>query len=697
MTRLKSSKIPFRPRARLLLLLGDQLIRDAKIAVFELVKNAYDADAAKAKVTMSNITDPRNGLIAVEDSGTGMDYETVTNVWLEPGTDFRAGQRGIGERTSKYKRLPLGEKGVGRFAAHKLGTHIKLVTRKRDNPEVVVDIDWDDFIAPRYLNDVPVNIKEREPELFTGRKSGTRIEITKLRDAWDRGMVRDLARAVTSICSPFKSEGEFSVELQLADHADWLEKLLTVQGALEYSLFRAHCAILADPENGGLVQLSYEYSFVPFRAMDKVDGRQENKEKMNLPADVQNHLAENRVGPIHIDLFIFDLQPSILSLGVTDKKGLREFLRNNGGIRVYRSGIRVYDYGEPGNDWQNLGGERVNIPSKRISNNLVIGAVAIDVAASADLVEKTNREGFVDNVAYRAFWKAVDFTVTQIEAERNKDKKRIRDAYNSAKMKEPVLEDLSELRDLVEKRNLTSELGPYLNRIEADFTLIRDRFLTSASAGLSLSVVIHEVEKGIDALTIAVKEDRASPRVRELAKHLADLVEGFATLIRRSGISTEKASSLISQAMFNTELRLRNHHIQLISNLKQSDFEAKCSRRLVISTIMNLLDNSIWWLDNKWGEQKERKKIYIGMSAGLPGGKAIIIADNGPGFTDPPEYLIEPFISRKPDGMGLGLHLADQVMRAQGGQLIFPESGDVSLPVGLDGAVIAMVFGGTKK
>lgn len=73
------------------------------------------------------------------------------------------------------------------------------------------------------------------------------------------------------------------------------------------------------------------------------------------------------------------------------------------------------------------------------------------------------------------------------------------------------------------------------------------------------------------------------------------------------------------------------------------------------------------------------------------------MADNGPGFIDPPEYLIEPFISRKPDGMGLGLHLADQVMKAQGGQLSFPEPGDVTLPEGFDGAVVALIFGGTKK
>jgi signal transduction histidine kinase len=403
------------------------------------------------------------------------------------------------------------------------------------------------------------------------------------------------------------------------------------------------------------------------------------------------------VGPVHLDLYIFDREPKILALGVSDKKGLKECLDEAGGIRVYRDGIRVYDYGEPGNDWLDLGGRRVNVPARRISNNIVIGAVSLELEKSIGLIEKTNREGFVDNTAFRAFREAVLLAVKEIETERNIDKTRIRNAYSSKKLKEPVLEDLTELRKLVEKKELKEELGAYIDRIEADFVLIRDRFLTSASAGLSLSVVIHEVEKGVAELLKAVEQEHASPRVKRLAKHIADLVEGFAALIRKSGMSREKAGSMISQALFNNDLRLKLHKIKATVDTRQGDFEVKCSRRLIISTLMNLIDNSIWWLNNKWGQAENKKLIYIGSSKEFASGPAIVVADNGPGFLDPPEYLIEPFISRKPYGMGLGLHIADQVMKVQGGRLEFPEPGDVSLPEGFDGAVIALVFGGAKK
>ena len=272
------------------------------------------------------------------------------------------------------------------------------------------------------------------------------------------------------------------------------------------------------------------------------------------------------------------------------------------------------------------------------------------------------------------------------------DKRRIRTAYSDSKLREPVLEDITELREIVEKKKLTEEIGPYWTALTSDFRAIRDRLLTSATAGLSLSVVIHEVEKGVAELVLAVEGDKATNRIRALAKHLAELIEGFGALVRRSGVSTERASSLISQALFNLELRLRVHKIDVEKRPRRGDFDVKCSRRLVISTIMNLIDNSIWWLDNKWGDQGGKKKILIEQLNDLDGHRAIVVADNGPGFIDPPEFLVEPFLSRKPDGMGLGLHVASEVMKAQGGALVFPDKGDIELPEGFDGAVVALSF-----
>lgn len=84
--------LPFRPRARVLQLLGDELIGNARLAVFELVKNAYDADASQVIVRLE--TRPNHTpLIRISDDGVGMSLETIRSVWLVPGNDHRQRQR----------------------------------------------------------------------------------------------------------------------------------------------------------------------------------------------------------------------------------------------------------------------------------------------------------------------------------------------------------------------------------------------------------------------------------------------------------------------------------------------------------------------------------------------------------------------------------------------------------------------------
>jgi anti-sigma regulatory factor (Ser/Thr protein kinase) len=314
----------------MLLLLGDQLIRDAGLAVFELVKNAYDADASKCTVTMFDIEEPSKARVIIEDNGTGMEMETVTGVWLEPGTEFRADQRAEGRRSRKYHRSPLGEKGVGRFAAHKLGHDIKLTTRAAGRPEVVVVINWDLFESTRYLSDVAVSISKRKPLVFTGVKHGTQIEIGRLREEWTRGKVRDLYRAMNSICSPFDRPEDFKTQLTLQPPSDWLDRLLDIQDVLKLSLFRASGRIKGN-------ELTYDYRFVPLPGMtEKIAGRHRpklvtrlmrvypNKEPLNLS-------QSGKIGPIIFDFHIFDREPAVLDLSTSDKTGLKQFLDQNGG------------------------------------------------------------------------------------------------------------------------------------------------------------------------------------------------------------------------------------------------------------------------------------------------------------------------------------------------------------------------------
>ena len=695
----------FKPRARLLLQLGDQLIKNENIALLELVKNSYDACATQVSVVMKKVDDPEEGMFIVEDDGTGMDMNLIENVWMEPGSDYKEKiykQMTITECvqnkiTEKCKRIPLGEKGIGRFSAHKLGNIIELVTRKKECKEIYLKIDWNVFGDSRYLDEVPVEIYEREPEVFTFDKTGTRITVHSLKRPWTRGMVRDIYRSLNSLCSPFDSRDSFRTNFEI-DKKDWLEGLLSWEEITEYALFRFECEI-----EGQYIK-KFRYKFTPWPAMKKLQSKEiteedEKLKKLLKMADVNGEpidLSKFKIGKVKFEGLIFDRETRILSLGVQDKKGLKDYLNRNGGIRVYRDGIRVYDYGEQENDWLSLGMRRINFPTKRISNNIIISAVSLNRIESDELHEKTNREGFIENEAYLTFKKAVLYALYIVETQRNIDKDQIRMFYGSTPRTEPVISGIEELKKIVEKKikdnDLKEEIGNYLNRIEKDYRFINETLLRSAGAGLGLSVVIHEFEKVVDELNKVIEKEKVTDRIVSLVKHLSQLLEGYTLIIRRSEKKSWDPKKIIDQSIFNMEFRFRAHKIKIIKDYLNFNVGVKVefARNLIVNTLMNIMDNSIWWFD--YGGINE-KKILISISEELPGFISIVIADNGPGFALPIEEITKPFVSAKPDGMGLGLHIANEVMQAHGGELIFPEWGDFTIPEEFkNGTIVALGF-----
>ena len=681
---------PFRPQARLMLLLGEQLIRDSGLAVFELVKNAYDADSSECRVSLQNVDDLKVGKIIVTDNGSGMTSDTLREVWLTIGTDFRATQRAVGKKSSRFHRLPLGEKGIGRLAVHKLGRKITLISRVSGKDETVMRVNWDRFEAAGDLNDVKISIRTREPEIFTGKKHGTCIEISRLREPWSKAKVRALHRSVTSLRSPFNAPSDFDVVLSVDPQSHWLEGLLNVKDVVKDALYHA-----VGWMEGTQVQFQYQFSpyagmrhLLKSRTVKIADTLARKAEREVEPVDLGNF----KIGRVHFEFHIFDLEPSVVDLATSDKSGLRTYLKGNGGVRIYRDGIRVFDFGEPGNDWLNLDVRRVNRPVLRVSNNQLIGALMLDAGDSVDLKEKTNREGFIENDAFELLRDAVIWTLTQVEAERQKDQRKVRIHYSRQGPQKPVVDEIEELREALERKGLLKDFGQHIDRIERQFNEVQSILLTAAAPGLTFAVVIHQAEKILKELVYAVDLTTTDPsRVRLLVKQLSRMMDGITFLVRKSGLSKEKASTLIKQALFNNELRFRAHHIQYTDGLKlgDPDFSIQCVRRLVVATIVNLIDNSIYWIESTG--QKERR-IYVGTTFELDDKPSLLVADNGPGFRDDPDSLVQPFFSRRPDRMGLGLYTANEVAKQHQGRLLFPQRGDVTLPKEFTGATVALQF-----
>lgn len=686
----ESHSLTFRVKPRLLMLLGDQLIRDANLAVFELVKNAYDADATLSSVTLENPDSNTLGRIVIQDDGVGMDENILRNVWMVIATDHRTLQRAHNTRSPRFNRFPLGEKGLGRLSIHKLGRFIRLITRVEGGDEIVLEFDWDKLETAETLDAAGINLVRRTPEVFLGETHGTRLEVTKLRETWSRGELRKLHRAVNSLCSPYKGPTDFEVTLSAPGKEHWLEGMFTSADAYSCALYHVHGWFEGN-------QGYFEYSFTPPPGTEKqltsrLDEQKsislEKKEgRKSIPLDLSSH----KIGKVEFDFWLYDRDPAVLRAVTDDIKGLKDYLDDNGGIRIYRDGIRVYDFGEPGNDWLNLDLRRVNTPTAKTSNNQILGALRLDATVSMDLREKSNREGFIESPAYADLKEAVISVLTQVEAEKVKDQKRVREATGKG-TGQKLFQKLTELRETLEKKGVLAEVEPKLKAVEKEMELYRDQLLHAAVPGLTIGIMLHGAEKILDELRIAAKDKFDFERTRELVDKLYRAMRPVTNMLKNPGTAKSSAAQLIKEALFSTELRLKRHGITLVNGMDSGnpDFNLQGSKQMLIASITNLVDNSIHWLEMK---NSPTKLLYIGTTNDIEGGPAIVVADNGPGFgSDAPEDLVTPFFTRRNGGMGLGLYIVSEVMRINKGRLLFPDTGDVGLPKEIDGAVVAIQF-----
>lgn len=704
--------LKFKPKARLLLQLGDQLIRNEAIAIFELIKNSYDAYANEVTVNFCNIDVPEKGRIEIKDDGEGMSFKTVTEVWMQPGTDNK---KKIYEKWKNYVpketeifRLPLGEKGIGRFGVYKLGNSIEMVTRAWQQKEVHFKIEWTDLEKIDFLENVSIEVEEREPLVFIGESTGTMLVISELREKWEKRKFRETLRLLNTLNTPSFPEMKEAMlikdkfKVNVHENLGWSDDLISASQIVEKSLFRGQI------EMSGNQVTKFVYQFVPWTKMKGINGRMYEEADIEMIQEVRDtetnkktrktiDLGKYDIGTVKIFLYAYSLTPKILKLGVTDKTGFKKYIDENGGMRVYRDGMRIYDYGEKSNDWLSMDIRRVNRPGIFLSNNQFMGYVFIDRADSSSLIEKSNREGFIENDAYFLFRDAVLFALRQFEIQRNLDKDTLQTFYSPKNYEEPVLTKLGSLKELVtEKVNdqaVRTRIVQELSRIEEEYDEMMDIFLTSANAGVNMGVAIHEIDKVVKELNLVLGDENQILHAQELAKRLTGLVNGYSILLKEKDITKQNMKVIVKQALFNVDFRLQIHGIELETNLNQFKEEifVKCAKGITIGSIVNLIDNSIWWLEMK---RVQVKKIYVGLEVSKDT-VSVIVADSGPGFNIPVSAAVKPFISSKPTGigMGLGLYIAKECMEEQGGEIDFPEYGDLEL--GRDyknGAIVSLVF-----
>lgn len=691
---------------RILSHLGEDLIKNESIALFELIKNSYDACALHCIIDFY-FNDGKLERISIEDDGKGMDRAIIEDVWLVVGTDNK--KKSL--VTNECGRIPLGEKGIGRLGIHKLGNKIKLISKSEGKKEVEVSIDWGQLDKIDEINEFFIDVVENDPPQYFKNSKGTRIVVESLKTSWDKRQLREVYRNVNSLNSPF-TETNDAFRVLVNSNSKVFEGLADFDDIKENALYFAKCKM----EGNSITEFKYE--FKPWKTLIKVDEGRVVKLKHLIDEDkiIKKYDSESKefeeidldnqgIGSIEFDIIIFDMESQLLNFINTEKSGLRKYLKENGGVRVYRDGVRVYNYGERDNDWLGIDLKRVKRVGGNVSNNIIIGAVKLSRAESTGLTEKTNREGFIEDESYNDFNEAVNYALSLIVRERNTDKSLLTALYKKHKTIEPVLSDLNELVEIVEEKvddkETKGEIISYLHRINDQYKEVKEVLIKSANAGLNLSVVIHEIDKLTAELTGCIERNEKEKAVR-ISLMLEKIVRGYSAMIKKSSIKKSPISKIVEIALDNYEFRFSDHEINVISNWEKNKLEGFYAEAESISILTNLLDNAIFWLS--YARKKDRF-ISVYITDQFNGYASIIISDNGPGFNIPIDVAVKPFMTGKPHniGSGLGLHVAHEMMSAMKGELIFiTDENDIELPKTVKNnkvnqAIIAICFPLEKK
>jgi signal transduction histidine kinase len=703
-----------RARSHLLQLLGEELIGDDRLAIFELVKNGYDADATRVNVAV-NVNGSSAQSIVVQDSGTGMTLNDITGKWLELATDAKRKDRSA--RTKRFRRLALGEKGVGRIASFKLGRYVTLTTRSEGQPEYETKIDWDQLLDQGpYLENLSVRVRRNtEPKVFEGRKTGTRIEISGLRRKhWTRGDLRKLYRLVTSLASPFHTPDQFKVDFSTPGRESDVEDLISPNDFLDHAVWKFHFVI-------NRKSFDWKYSFNPphWKGV-KPRSEQKKGDRLSLtPESDQDGLKRSSrdrhdalllaeddlkdIGPIEGNIYGYYRRSEVLN-ATGNSSQLKTWLDDQTGVRVYRDGVRVFTYGEKNDDWLGLNVRRINTPAGKLGTNSVVAAIHLELDESRGLKEKTNREGFDQNEAFDRLKRIVLSAVEHLERLHADDRKALDDVIKGTTQEKPVRfsEAIGHLRTGLKDHKLDKSFGKDVDTIEQEFIELRDVMVNAGTAGLNLAVIFHEIEREVDALATAVERGTDNKSVREQIEHLYQLLHGFAPLLKKNPTRLIFASDIVRAASRIRESRFKFHKVTFSAPLLQKeepDFRVRGPSNLLTGALGNLLDNALYWARYR-KERDERTlpgSVLVASDWDRTSNSGMIaVVDNGPGFSIPLTRAKEAFFTTRPGGMGLGLYFANLVMEQCGGELTIHTASDlrdeISIPKAFDGAAVAMRF-----
>lgn len=691
---ISSGRGRFRPRARLIRTIGAELISSETVAVLELVRNSYDADARLVQIRFSAPHLPEESSLEIVDDGHGMSKDVLLGPWLEPATDFKAAGRSAphgGERSPRGRRR-LGSKGVGRFAAQRLGRLLTVRTSTgQGSTRLEAEFNWDHLDrSDRYLDQL--SIPWRELRSRSGRWHGTSLAIHSLRDRWIPARFDRLRLALSRLLGPGLGADPFAIELAIDGSVE------KVRPAMEQ--LSAMYSIRGEVAAGGRAVITYTDIF----------GVEEHWERSVLWPS-----AGQTCGPFVFRVNAWDLDREALGFFLEKKavsvgpRDFRRMIRDHSGVSLYRDGFRMLPYGEPDNDWLRLDRRRVNNPTLRLSNNQILGWVQISADGNPNLQDQTNREGLVSNDAYTHLQHVFLELLSYFEARRFASRRSapfssgprtvsLPQASSSREKLDNLLKPLSGHRGLqpAEMKGLKDALR---GQQEASTEALR-RYAGLAATGQLASAIfariLHPLRQVQTELTLISNEvavggslfesrddinaavQRASRRLSEV-QHVVERLDPLARPRKGGRLAQVNLKACISDvvSVFSEEIGQREIDLQIIENGHAPLF----GHVSVVEQVLAILfDNALYWLGT--GPSPRRLRVEVTDSG-------FTVENNGPPIDPEHRALVfEPHFTTRDDASGMGLTLARDLAHTIGGEIDLLKRKHVTFNIQLPGRTL---------
>lgn len=559
-----ANKEHFKISAAVVKQLGEELVSDELTAIMELVKNSYDADADWVKITINTTSTPDDvnlkfqnskGYISIEDNGHGMSYDDIINRWLFISLSHKREMKKNNMLTKKG-RTPLGDKGLGRLSTQRLGNVIEIITCiESERIFHHVGFDWRHFTEFSTLEEVNTNYSEWPK---ANKNKGTKLLISDLKNPniW-LGESADKFRAeLSKLIFPFKEKRPFQIFLSINDQSfdlDEINEKLRSQAVSRYQfhfdgkrVFLNGTLKLAklqgnSPEKkqiyANLIDSDQGHNFYQFLSNETLnkshfipnlkyvgkDGVFIEFEKIfDFDKDIKPELLFNEQlneiefanpGKFFGEIDDFNISGTEeIESAYENLSEYKQLVKNQTGVRIFRDGFGIKPYGMGNDEWLQLRKSQTSGGSFYLLRpDNVIGFVSITAKENSHLVEKTDREGFIDSAYSKAFFNIIHNIINSI----NRVLEKTRRSYDKFKQLEGEtkgnIKSFSDtksrlLKTASDSHTLEAETIPIQNnliltrnKVKDSIHRIKNDSLFSSEEERNLLEILEEVEGILDS------------------------------------------------------------------------------------------------------------------------------------------------------------------------------------------------------